>query len=198
MKKYKIIILMIFIIFLCFFNYKKIFSGNTINIKNKEKNIENILNGNLEYKCDTQVTIYSNKTKNIYSIVQEETKEKSYQEVTNKCDIEGIRILYTDNVLKVENSRLNLEKIYENFEPIMNDYLFLSSFSNDYLESNDKSIDEENDEIIIKVKIENSNKYIKYKELYVDKKTGNPLKMIIKDSDKQVRVCIEYINMNVL
>lgn len=198
MKKYKIIILMIFIVFLCFFNYKKNFSGNTINIKSKEMNIENVLNGKLEYKCDIKVTIYSNKTKNVYSMIQEENNRKSYQEVTSKCDIEGIKILYTNNVLKVENSKLNLEKIYDNYEPIMNDYLFLSSFSNDYLESNDKSIDEKKDEIIVKVKIENSNKYIKYKELYVDKKTGKPIKMIIKDSDKLVRVCIEYTNMNVL
>ena len=105
MKKiYKIIIFLFFIMFLCFFNYKKIFSGNTISIKNKDKNIENILNGKFEYKADTQITIYSNKTKNIYSIMQEETNEKSYQEVINGCDIEGIRIFYTDNVLKVENS----------------------------------------------------------------------------------------------
>ena len=79
----------------------------------------------------------------------------------------------------------------------MNDYLFLSSFSKDYLESENKSI-EENEEIVIKVKIKNSNKYIKYKELYVDKKTGKPKKMIIKDCDKHVRICIEYIKINVL
>lgn len=200
MKKiHKILIVcLILIIFLFIFNYKKFFLGNTINIKIKEKNIENILNGKLNYKSDIVVTVFSNKTKNVYSIMQEENNGKSYQEIKNECDIKGLKILYTEDALKVENSKLKLEKIYQDFEPIMNDYLFLSSFSNDYLKNEDKSIEEEDGEIIIKVKIENSNKYIKYKELYVNKETGKPIKMVIKDSDKQVVVCIEYINLEVI
>ena len=88
--------------------------------------------------------------------------------------------------------------MYENYDLVTNDYLFLNSFSKDYLESKDTSLEEKNNELIIRLKVENSNKYIKYKELYVNKDTGIPIKMIIKDSDKQVIACIEYINIEIL
>lgn len=187
-----------FLIIFFIFNYKKIFYGNNISINKKEEIIEKILNGKLNYKANIIVRVTSNKNENIYEIMQEETEKTSYQEVISKGDIEGTKIVYTDNVLKVENSKLNLKKIYENYDPIMNDYLFLSSFTKEYMESTETSLDETDENIIITLKIENANKYIKYKELYVNKDTGIPIKMIIKDSDKQVRVCIEYTSIEIL
>lgn len=192
------IVLLIICVIFFIFNYKKIFYGNNISIKNKDEIIEKILNGKIEYKANIKVNIISNKNQNIYEIMQEESQNKSYQEIITKGDIEGVKIIYTDNVLKVENSKLNLKKIYENYELVTNDYLFLSSFSKDYLESEDTSLEEIDDTIIINLKVENSNKYIKYKELYLNKDTGMPIKLIIKDSDKQVIACIEYINIEIL
>lgn len=193
-----LIILLVGVIFFLIFNYKKIFCGNTINIKSKQEIIEKILNGNVNYKAEMIVKIISNKNENIYEVIQEENNIKSYQEVVSKGDIEGIKIIYTDDVLKVENTDLKLEKIYKDYEPIMSNYLFLSDFSEDYLKSDETSVTETETDIVINLKIENSNKYIKYKELYINKKTGLPIKMIIKDSDKQVRVCIEYTNIEIL
>ena len=155
-------------------------------------------NGNVNYKAEMIVKIISNKNENIYEVIQEENNIKSYQEVVSKGDIEGIKIIYTDDVVKVENSDLKLEKIYKDYEPIMSNYLFLSDFSEDYLKSDETSVNENEKDIVINLKIENSNKYIKYKELKKKKKTGLPIKMIIKDSDKQVRACIEYINIEIL
>lgn len=196
---HKILILILIIIIIFFiFNYKKIFCGNNISIKNKDEIIENILNGKVLYKAIIKVKVISNKNENIYEIMQEENNNKSYQEITSEGDIKGLKIIYTDNVLKVENSKLNLKKMYENYDLVTNDYLFLNSFSKDYLESKDTSLEEKNNELIIRLKVENSNKYIKYKELYVNKDTGIPIKMIIKDSDKQVIACIEYINIEIL
>ena len=192
-----IILLTICVIFFIF-NYKKIFYGNNISIKNKDEIIEKILNGKIEYKANIKVNIISNKNQNIYEIMQEESQSQSYQKITSDGDINGVEIIYTDNVLKVENSRLNLKKIYENYELVTSDYLFLSSFSKDYLESQDTSLEKIDNTIVISLKVENSNKYIKYKELYVNRDTGIPIKMIIKNSDKQVIACIEYINIEIL
>lgn len=193
-----LIILLICIILFYIFYYKNFFSGNNISIKNKKEIIEEILNGKLKYKSRIIVKIISNKNEHIYEMIQEETDKTSYQEVISEGNIKNLRIVYTDNVLRVENSELNLEKIYKDYEPIMSNYLFLNDFANDYLSVDEKNIEEIEEYILIKLKIENTNKYIKYKELYLNEKNGLPMKLIIKDSDKLPRVCIEYTNIEIL
>lgn len=193
MKKiHKILICFILIIIFVIFNYKNFISGNNIN--SKEKIVEKILSGSLEYEAKIRVKVISNKNENVYEIKQKETLKESYQEVISEGKVKGLKILCTDNVLKVENSKLNLQKIYEDYAIISNNYLFINSFLKDYKNA---KVKEEEDTIIIDIKLENYNKYIKYKEIYLDKNTGIPIKMIIKDSDKHIRACIEYINFKI-
>lgn len=195
--KLLIVIIILLIIFLIF-NYKKSISGNNISIKSKEKIIENILSGKIKYKAEIKVKIISNKNENIYVINQKEDEKESYQEVISKGEIEGVKIFCTDDVLKVENSNLKIEKIYENYDIVTNDYLFLNNFAKDYLKNKDFQMEENDEYIIIKIEIKYANKYIKFKELYLDKKTGKPIKLIIKDGDKQIKASIEYINIEIL
>ena len=200
MKKiYKILITIVIIsIIFCIFNYKKIFSGNNISVKSKNVIIESILNGKIKYNAKIKVEVISNKNKNVYVIKQKESGKESYQEVISDGDIEGLKIVCTENVLKVENSNLKIEKIYENYDIVTNDYLFLTNFAKDYLKNEHFEIEENDKCMIVKVEVKDANKYIKFKELYLDKKTGMPIKMIIKDSDKQKRASIEYINIEIL
>ena len=195
--KLLIVVIILLIIFLIF-NYKKSISGNNISIKSKEKIIENILSGKIKYKAEIKVKIISNKNENIYVINQKEDEKESYQEVISKGEIEGVKIFCTDDVLKVENSNLKIEKIYENYDIVTNDYLFLNNFAKDYLKNKDFQMEENDEYIIIKIEIKYANKYIKFKELYLDKKTGKPIKLIIKDGDKQIKASIEYINIEIL
>ena len=44
----------------------------------------------------------------------------------------------------------------------------------------------------MKVRCNNGNKYIKDKTLYVDKNTGNPIKMEVRDINKNIRINILY------
>ncbi|MBR1540161.1 MAG: hypothetical protein IJ629_03175 [Clostridia bacterium] len=92
---------------------------------------------------------------------------------------------------------MKLEKIYENYQEITDSSLLLSSFANDYKKASYKETKEEN-EILIKVTLKNYNKYIKYKELYLDKDTGIPLKMVIRDSSNNPKIIIEYTNIEIL
>ena len=98
----------------------------------------------------------------------------------------------------MENSNLKVEKIYENYDIVTNDYLFLNNFAKDYLKNEDSQMEENDKYIIVKIEVKNANKYIKFKELYLDKKTGKPIKLIIKDGDKQIKASIEYINIEIL
>lgn len=196
-RKYLIFLILIFFIIFLIFYYKNFLNGNNTFKKSNEEIIENILNENLSYKSEAQVTIYSNKNENTYIINQEETKEYSKLEVVSKGDISGLILEYKENKMILKNTELNLEKIFDNYKELSGNYLFLKTFVKEYLESENCQVLEDEENIIIKISLLEFNKYIKYKELYIDKKTGLPNKLIIKNSDKQIKGCIIYNNIEI-
>ena len=184
---------MIFVIF----NYKNFLFGNNI-IKNRSnRKIEDILHNSNNYNADVSVTVNSNKTQNLYEIHQEVRDNYSMQEIMAGEDIKGIKIELDGQNLKISNSNLSLEKVYENYTNMLNNAMFLNSFANDFKnEENDVKCYEENDEIIFEVKLNSSqNTYIKYKKLYVNSETLKPTKMEIKDNAKNETICIIYNNI---
>ena len=84
-------------------------------------------------------------------------------------------------------------------EEIVNDILNISSYkaeiemtvTNIYSNDNNKEIVEEKEEIVLKCKKE-GNKYNVYYELNIDKKTGKPTKLLIRDVNKKEVVYIVY------
>ena len=176
-----------------YYNLQK--NGNTI--INKKEIIESLLENNLNYTAEIEVEVNSNKNTNIYKIKQEEKENYSRQEVLDGESIKGLVVELNNKTLKISNTVLNLQKIYENYNNLSNNYLFLSSFIKDCKDENnvvEKIEDEEN--YLIKVKLTNSS-YIKEKELYVSKKTNKPVKMIISNSDRKQKASIRYINIEI-
>ena len=150
-----------------------------------------------EYKAELEVIVISNKTENVYKIKQEETLEKSMQEVVEPENLKGLKIESEGKKLKILNTNLNLEKVYTDFEPMVNNSLFLSVFIKDYKLNTSKNYELE-DEIILEVTLDNTNNtYAKYKELYINKNTKKIEKLIIKDNTKKVRVCIKYNDIEI-
>ena len=113
MKKIYIIFVIIFVLIFSIFYYKKSKLGNTIINLSKEKNIENILSNNLKYDAKLKVKIYSNKNENEYNLKIKEDGKYSLLEVTGNKDISGLRIEKKQGDLIVKDSKLKLEKIYE-------------------------------------------------------------------------------------
>lgn len=56
---------------------------------------------------------------------------------------------------------------------------------------------EEKDEIILEIKLENSNPYIRTKKLYLNKDTGIPTKMEMEDNNKNVKIHILYTEVKI-
>ncbi len=196
-KKYIILAVSLVLIFSIFY-YKNSKLGNNIINLSEEKNIENILSDKLKYEAELKVTIYSNKNENIYSLKVKEEENYSLLEVTGNKNISGLQIEKKKGDLFVRNNKLNLEKIYENYKELTDNSLFLSSFVKEYTESEEKELVEEDEETVVRFKLKDYSKYIKYKELYFDKETGKPTKMIIKDSSKQAKIIIKYISIEIL
>ena len=141
MNKKRIIIisgLSISIIFILFFsiNYKTQKFGNNIS-KTTDDIVDNILNLS-SYEASLDVTVESNKTTNKYKIKQIYSKPNIIKQIIEEPNnLENLTILYDGKDMKLENTKLSLSKIYEEYEYISQNTLWLSSFIDNY--SNDSN-----------------------------------------------------------
>lgn len=202
-KKILIVTIIIIVIILTISIAPKILTKNTTkntkignNISSQEI-IQNILNIS-SYEATIDVTIYSNKTENKYKIKQiHENENNSSQEILEPSNIAGIKIKQEQNKLTLENSKLNLTNIIENYQYITESCLDLTNFINDYKQESTSEIKEEENTITLQTQSQTENKYIKYKELKIDKKTGKPLQMEIKADNKNTTIYILYTEVKI-
>lgn len=169
--------------------YKLSNSGNNI-IKSDNNNILNISS----YEATIEVEIYSNKNTNKYILKQQYIEPNIFkQEVIEPTNIKGLTSTFDGNNLILENNSLGVKKLYENYKYIGGNTLSINSFVEDYLEDRNPEIEELENETRIKVKVlEPSNKYEKYKKIYIDKSTNLPTKMEILDINQNRTVYILY------
>lgn len=179
------ILAIVFMIIFSKNNYKTLKNGNNINNQTREKVYDNILNIS-SYKATVEVTINSNKNSNKYILKQSHDLNEDTQEVLEPENVRGIKTTYSNGTLKIQSDRLNITKIYNDYNNIGNNDLWLNSFIEEYKIAEEKSIDEK-EEKVISIKINN-----KTKELYLDKKTGKPTKMIVEDNNQKAVIYIIY------
>ena len=174
-----ILILAILIIFLLNkTNVKKIGNNST-----SQEIVDYILNIS-SYEAKIEVEVKSNKNTNKYILKQQYiSPDVATQEVLEPSNISGI---------KLENTSLNLSNIFENYEYLADNALDLSCFIEDYKKSQNSNYEEKDNKIIMNVQTKNENKYRQSKKLYIDKSTGNPLKMEITDINQNITVYILY------
>ena len=197
MKKMLLFIGVLCLIIFCFFYYKTSKFGNNISNKNEEEIIEYILNDLKEYTANINIIVYSNKTEVEYNVKQELCEGKTIQEVLYPENIKGMKIELENNRLKISNSELNLEKIYESYEPFLNNALFLNVFIDEYKKNTSKRY-VLGDEIVLETKIADStNTYAQYKELHIDKKTNIIKELIVKDHNQKTRINIKYNDIEI-
>lgn len=196
LKKLLFIFVLICIIIFSILYY--IFSnlGNNKSI-NQEEFVDNILNKFQEYEANVDILVLSNKTQNNYNMNQIVNKDSSKFIVNSPENIKNMAVEINNNILKITNTKINMEKVYENYGNVLNNNLFLNTFINDY-KNNDSKEYEKNDEIILETKLNNNNDtYIKFKELHLDKVTGLPKELIIKDNTKKTCISIKYNDIKI-
>ena len=162
---------------------------------NSQEIIENILNIS-SYEAIINVKVISNKNENNYIIKQKYNSNNfNSQEVIEPKNIEGTKIIKKENKLTIQNSRLNLSTVFENYQYISSNYLDLISFIKDYQKEN-KSKYEENENEIIMYTNSDLDKTCK-KRLYINKKTNLPTKIEIEWDKKKNKVYILYNEVKV-
>ncbi len=188
-----IIIITIIAIFFIKTNYKLFKTGNNMSNKSADEIKKYILDIN-SYELTSNITIKSNKNTNVYMVKEKYIKDNNTckQEILEPESVKGISFIYDGATLKIENSNLNLSKIYENYPYIGDNTITLMSFINDYRESDESNISENENEIILQTKLKNGNKYIAYKTLYINKRAGTPSKLEIQDITQKTTIYILY------
>lgn len=192
-----ILILLLTILMLYFFINKnnKLFNknfniGNNITNKSIQEIEEYILNIS-SYEAKLEATVQSNKNTNKYILKQKYINSKLEEQVVMEpSNIEGLTILYENGKLTVNNTKLNLQTVYDNYEEITQNNLWLNSFIEEYKNNNNRSISEDSNYVIMTVNT--ANNYEKVETLYINKNTGNPEKMIIQDKNQKNMVYILY------
>lgn len=188
-----ILILILFVIFFAFFMVKNFKSGNN---KSSQGMVNDILNMKT-YNTIIEVEVKSNKNQNKYVIKQVYNSEnENSQEVIEPSNISGVKIIKTNGDLKLENSKLNLISVFQNYIYLSENDLDLSSFISDYRNNENSNYTENNDEIVMRTEKVNSNNK-KIKKLYINKKNGKVEKMEIEDTNKKTAVYILYREVNV-
>ena len=185
------LIIFVFIFFIFIFNNmtKKIKSGNNMS---SQEIVDYILNIN-SYKAKVTVNVNSNKNKNKYILRQEYCKEDGFiQEAEEPENIKGVKIVKKDNSLIIQNTELDLKKIFENYNELENNCLNLNNFINEYKINSNSSFEDNNDYLILKVKSSTDNKYYKNEKLYIDKVKRIPIKLLIQDNNQNTTILIEY------
>ena len=108
-------------------------------------------------------------------------------------EIEGIIIENKDGKSIIKNTKLNLTKIYNDYSYMVDNCLFLDTFINEWKESDDKKVTEEENYYKFEMKLKNQrNKYIQNKILYLDKNNNKPVSLEIKDINQKRTIYILY------
>ena len=191
LKKLIIIMSIMTIFFATFFfitKSKKIKIGNN---RSSQEMIENILNIS-SYESTIEVEVNSNKNMNKYVIRQTYIEPNiSEQEILEPENIQGVKITKTEKELKVENSKLNISKIYNNYPYMTDNCMDLNTFIEIYKQNGKQEYEEKDSEIILETESA-ENLYTKYRTLYISRETGKPTKMEIKDNSKKTLIYILY------
>ena len=185
-----IIIIVLILITVIYLNKNMIIFNKNGNNKNSQEIINNILNIR-SYKIMSDVEIVGNKIINKYIIKNEYYRpNKTIKEVLEPRNISGVRIVRKGDIVTIEKTKMDLIKIYENYEYLSDKILDLSYFIEEYKVNVKKHI-ESNSEIILENRI-NENGYKKFLKLYINKQSGLPQKMTINDTSKNQTINILY------
>lgn len=168
--------------------YKNTKMGNNIS---KSDNVD-ILNIS-SYEATVTIEIHSNKNTNKYIMKQQYVSPQNFkQEILEPENIKGLTITTDGKSTTLENKKLNLKTLYEEFGGDSSN-LSLISFIEEYKEGTGNKIEETDMEKIMETEITKSkNKYQKYQKLYISKSTNLPTKMEIQDINKNITVYILY------
>lgn len=191
-----IVILILTVIGITNFLLKKDNKKNNYGNNKTIEEIEQYLLNIDSYKADVDVTIISNKNENQYKLIQEVKTDYVKQIVKSPEDIANMELIYINGNLEIRNTNINVSKVYSNYPYISNNVLFLTDFIKKYREITEKSIEEFDDAIYMKI-VNKNNQYNQNEILRINKQTLKPQSLEVKDINNQTKVYILYSEIEI-
>ena len=111
------------------------------------------------------------------------------QEVLEPSNIQGLKTIYDGTNLSLQNTRLHLSTVYENYPYLTENNLWLTSFIEEYKKTQDALCEDSNTQWILSIP---KNAMGIQKKLAVDKKTGKPIHLEVQDRNRNTSVYIVY------
>ena len=162
------------------------------NIQDKLVNMES-------YSCEAEVTFYSNKGENKYTINQQAKNDGRYfLETTSPDSVKGNIILFDGNMLWQYNPNLDSKISVGDKDKMERKEICLFTFLENYLKSKDVALETANiDEsiyTILEAKIPGGNKYFDSEKLFINNETKAPERLVIYDTEGKERILVTYNN----
>ena len=182
-------------VFFIFFHTKTAKNSKIGNNSSSQEIVDYVLNIS-SYEATIEVEVNSNKNKNQYILKQQFIEPNiATQEILEPSNIAGVKIIRNGNQLTIENTNLSLSSVFENYEYVSDNILDLNCFIKDYQADEKASWKEEDNQIIMMTKHDKEEK-----KLWIDRTTGNPVKMEVKWTNQNNTVYILYneVNLNSL
>lgn len=176
---------------------KNLKTGNNLSNKTNQEIEEYILNIS-SYEAEIQIEVESNKNNTKYKLKQSYISPNiAKQIVIEPENICGLETIYDGNKLTINNTKLNLSTVYQDYQYITQNFLWLNSFIDDYKNSSNRKMYEENNMVIMEVTLDTNNHYLFKKQLFIDKTNGKINKMVVQDKNQKKLVYILYNEMKI-
>lgn len=144
------------------------------------------------YSCIAHVTATGNKSSKEY-ILKHYFKSQDYYklEVISPENIKGKTTIYDKEKIIISNPNIK-DEFKLTYKGKENRYLFIGDFINNIVENEDLNISSDKNFLILDTSIPGSSAYFNKEKLYIDKKSLEPRKLEILDSNGKTRFTVIY------
>ena len=191
MKKRKTIVL----IFLLVFTVINLVGCKNLSKQTKEDIYEDFqkkITKMTSYTCKAEITIINNKSESKY-IMNHTYKKPSYYklEIIEPKNLNGKTTEYYKDKIIIKNKQLDdvieLPNVGDNKL-----YLFIGDFVQDFLQEDSINMSVSEKQLILERDLSHENSCLSKQILYIDKKTKNPVKMEILNSEGEKKFIVNY------
>ncbi len=148
--------------------------------------------GNIEnYSADISVKVISKDGESVYKAKQYYAEPDLYKIEYTSSDMKGISCVLEGESLKFRDKDGNITK-FQGYVPNEKYYIFITDFMERYCKSEAAKSSQRNGKTILEVQGEGNDPMNAKMELWVNSKTGNPVKLITYNQKNEPRVIVEY------
>jgi outer membrane lipoprotein-sorting protein len=166
-------------------------------MQSSSQKIHKILSDFVSYKSEASIEYISNKSSNIYEVVQYSRITGEYRiEVIAPEESAGSITLSDGKTIYQYNNKVSSKVTVGNVEKRERSEIFVTSFIKNYFADKEVTVStgkfDANNFTMLEADVEGEHPYINSQKLWIDNKSFKPIKMVIYDSDGVEKVIVTF------